>query len=115
MSPDTIALIILSVAMAMVGAIYASIRKQQDAIEARHTMRLDKLEAKLEKEVADMNTNIRHRVAEMNIATIGAIQTIPVEEMRKFSARAERLSDMLTKRGQEQIIDLDKSRRAGVL
>ena len=110
MTPDTIALIVFGMTAGMVGVIYASIRKQQDALEARHTKRFDKLETKLEAELKDMEVNVRHRVAEMNIQVLQAIQVIPTEEIRVYSERAEMLANMLTRRGRDEVVDLDRAR-----
>ena len=110
MTPDTIALIIFGMTAGMVGVIYASIRKQQDALEARHTKRLDKLDEKIDAEVKDMEVNVRHRVAEMNISVLQAIQVIPTEEIRVYSERAEMLANMLTRRGSDEVVNLDRAR-----
>jgi len=110
MTPDTIALIVFGMTAGMVGVIYASIRKQQDALEARHTKRFDKLETKLEAELKDVRTDVRHRVAEMNGTVMQGLQVIPLDEIRKYSEQTELLTQMLVRRGRDEVVDLDRAR-----
>jgi len=110
MTPDTIALIMFGMTAGMVGVIYASIRKQQDALEARHTKRIDKLEEKLETDMKDVRTDVRHRVAEMNGTVMQGLQVIPLDEIRKYSEQTELLTQMLVRRGRDEVVDLDRVR-----